>query len=97
MLLEPIHMILNHILNTQKFPCIWAEGIIVPVFKKGDKSDPANYSGITLVRCLGKLFTDILNERFKKAGLRRTMLLQMRNSVLKLTIARLMKFLFYSR
>ena len=65
MLLEPIHMIFNHILNTQKFPSIWAEGIIVPIFKKGEKNDPANYRGITLVSCLGKLFTNILNERLK--------------------------------
>ena len=47
------------------FPSIWAEGIIVPIFKKGDKNDPANYRGITLVSCLGKLFNNILNERLK--------------------------------
>ena len=62
MLLEPIHMIFNHILKTKKIPSIRAEGIIVPIFKKGDNSDPENYRGITLVSCLGKLFTNILNK-----------------------------------
>jgi hypothetical protein len=30
---------------------------------KGDKFDPKNYRPITIVSCLGKLFTAILNER----------------------------------
>ena len=33
---------------------------------KGCKSDPANYRPITLISCLGKLFTSILNERLQK-------------------------------
>jgi hypothetical protein len=33
------------------------------MYKKGDINDPNNDRGITLVRCLGKLFTSILNER----------------------------------
>ena len=59
MLSEPIHMIFNYILNAQKLPSIWVKGIIVPVFKKGDKNDPAYYKGITFVSWLAKLFTNI--------------------------------------
>ena len=38
-------------------------GAIVPIHKKGSKSDPSNYRGITLISCLGKLFLTILNNR----------------------------------
>ena len=45
------------------FPEEWAEGYIIPLHKKGSKSDVENYRGITLLGCLGKLFTRILNNR----------------------------------
>ena len=41
----------------------WALGMIVPIYKDGPKLDPANYRGITLMSCLGKLFLLILNNR----------------------------------
>ena len=34
--------------------------------EKGDKKDCNNYRGITLLSCLGKLFTTVLNERLKQ-------------------------------
>jgi len=55
--------IFNAILDSGYFPDQWREGIIVPLHKKGDKSDVGNYRGITLLSCLSKLFTSILNER----------------------------------
>ena len=53
----------NSILNSGYFPDHWSEGIIVPVHKKGDASNVENYRGITLVSCMSKLFTSILNKR----------------------------------
>ena len=38
----------------------------MPIFKSGDKNLPNNYRGITLLSCLAKLFTRILNGRFAK-------------------------------
>jgi len=51
----------NSILNAGFFPDNWAEGIIIPLHKKGDKNDVNNYRGITLVSCLAKHFTTVLN------------------------------------
>ena len=45
------------------FPQAWSESIIVPVFKKGNVSDPHNFRGISLISCFCKLFTSILNQR----------------------------------
>ena len=46
-------------------PRQWREGLIVNihVFKKGDREDPANYRGITLLSFVGKVFCKILNNR----------------------------------
>ena len=37
-------------------PPQWREGLIVNLFKKGDKEDPGNYRGITLLSVVGKVF-----------------------------------------
>jgi hypothetical protein len=39
---------------------------IVPLFKKGPADDPGNYSGISLVSHIGKLFTSTINTRLMK-------------------------------
>ena len=44
-------------------PRQWREGLIVNLFKKGDKEDPGNYKGITLLSVVGKVFCKILNNR----------------------------------
>ena len=42
----------------------WLIGIIRLVYKnKGKVDDPDNYRAITLISCLGKLFTSIINNR----------------------------------
>ena len=41
----------------------WITAIIAPIWKSGPKMDPSNYRGISLLSCLGKLYTAILNKR----------------------------------
>ena len=41
----------------------WAVSLLVPIYKKGDQSDPSNYRGISLISCIAKLFLCILNKR----------------------------------
>ena len=54
----------NIILDKACIPEVWCKGIILPIYKKkGDINDPDNYRGITILSCLGKLFTSILNKR----------------------------------
>lgn len=64
-LMLPVYTkLFNHILDTGDVPQLWLDGIIVPLYKnKGDPGDPRNYRGLTILSCLGKLFTSILNNR----------------------------------
>ena len=54
----------NKIYNTRHFPDQLTTGVIVPIFKKGDEKNAANYRGITLTSTMGKLFTYALNRGF---------------------------------
>ena len=57
----------NIVLDTGVFPSDWNIGMISPIYKgKGNKQDPKNYRPITLLSCLGKVFTLILNNRLTK-------------------------------
>ena len=56
----------NLIFDTGVIPDEWLTGIVKPIFKnKGDPTQPENYRPITLLRCLGKLFTSILCKRLE--------------------------------
>ena len=44
-------------------PNEWTKGIINPIFKGGDSSNPINYKPITLLSVPCKIYTDILNRR----------------------------------
>jgi hypothetical protein len=43
-----IIIIINSIWNTEHLPEQWKESIIVPIHKKGNKTDCSNYRGISL-------------------------------------------------
>jgi hypothetical protein len=49
MLLSAIHKLINYIWNKEELPHQWKESIIVPIRKKGDKTDCKNYDGISLL------------------------------------------------
>ena len=48
---------------TGYFPNTLCDALIVPIYKKGNTADPGNYRGISLLGCMTKLFTSILNKR----------------------------------
>lgn len=53
----------NNILDNNQIIPDWTVGIITPIFKKGSKTDPNNYRGISLLSCFGKLFMALLHNR----------------------------------
>ena len=56
----------NHVIHSEEYPELWAEGYISPLLKKGHKLNPANYRGLTISSCLGKIFNRIMNNRLMK-------------------------------
>ena len=61
-MLAVIDMLYNWIWKNEYAPKRWREGVVVNLFKAGDKADPGNCRGTTLMSTVGKTFCDILND-----------------------------------
>ena len=48
-----------------EMPEEWKNSIIIPVYKEGEKQRVENYREISLLNACYKLYTEILNEKFK--------------------------------
>ncbi|KAK3534419.1 hypothetical protein QTP86_015229 [Hemibagrus guttatus] len=46
-------------------PLDWATGVVVPLFKKGDRRVCSNYRGITLLSLPGKVYSRVLEKRVR--------------------------------
>lgn len=58
-------LLYNQVLSCGKTPSEWSHAVIIPLFKnKGPRNNCANYRGISLLPCLGKLFTRVMDNRF---------------------------------
>ena len=62
MLLDPLVITFNQALE-HGVPAAWCVGVIHPIFKAGDRKDPGNYRGITVVVILAKLYAMVLEAR----------------------------------
>jgi hypothetical protein len=64
--------IFNSIWLTEEIPQDWRESVLLPFFKKGDKSLCSNYRGISLIDVAGKIFAVLLLNRFQNIRDERT-------------------------
>ncbi|KAI5751635.1 hypothetical protein M8J77_009428 [Diaphorina citri] len=58
-----LQKVIEEIWTTEKLPEDWSTAIIHPIHKKGDKSDPNNYRGISLLSVSYKIFSRALLNR----------------------------------
>jgi len=58
-----LKILYNKILETSEIPTEWHKS--TPIFKKGQKTHPDNYRGITLLNTSKQLFTGILKGRLE--------------------------------
>ena len=65
-IIQLLRKVFNQMLSSGTFPQLWQINILVPLHKKGDKSNPENYRGVALGSCLAKIFCTILNKRLTK-------------------------------
>jgi hypothetical protein len=50
-----IHKLINSVLNKEELPEEWKESIIVPIYKKGDKTIFSNFRGLSLLSTTDKI------------------------------------------
>jgi hypothetical protein len=62
-LYSEIHKLIKLIWNKQELPHQWTESTVVPIHKKGDKTDCTNYQGISLLLTSHKILSNILLSR----------------------------------
>jgi len=55
-----IHKLIISIWNTGELPGEWKEPVILPIYKRGDKTDCSYYRGISPLRTTYKILSSIL-------------------------------------
>lgn len=58
----PLTKLYNLSLKQCKFPSLWKVAHVMPLFKKGDKSDVNNYRPVSLISCVGKSFERVVHK-----------------------------------
>ena len=65
-LLSTLTKLFNRILYTGTIPDVWNLAQITSLYKSGDPSNPANYRGLSITSCMGKLFNGLLQNRLDR-------------------------------
>lgn len=58
--------LINEIAKQETIPKDWTIGMILPIYKKGDKHDCNNYRGITLLSVVSKVYEQIIENKLRK-------------------------------
>ena len=63
---QRIHKLIGRIWEEETLPSEWTEGIICPIYKKGDRMLCSNYRPITLLNVVYKIFTILIHNKLSK-------------------------------
>ena len=67
---EQIYVLIDQVFRISTIPEEWKSNIVVPIFKKGEKTNPNNYRGINLLNTHLKLTTKIISNKLSKRATR---------------------------
>jgi len=56
---------LNYIYRENRIPNEWRNAVITPIFKKGDRREPQNYRGISILNTYYKIYSKIPNMKLQ--------------------------------
>ena len=62
-ILYPLTSLFNLSLKLNSIPFQWKNALVIPIFKKGNRSDTSNYRPISLTSSFSRLFESILMEK----------------------------------
>lgn len=63
-----LHNLLKEIWKSKQVPQDWKNSVVIPIFKKRDKTECTNYRGISLLSVPGKILSRILYNRMAVLG-----------------------------
>ena len=64
-MIQMLEKLFNAIWQKEQTPRDWSRMLVTPIYKKGDRKDPANYRAISLLSIPGKVFSKIILNRMK--------------------------------
>ena len=58
-----LQQLFQYVFDSGVIPSVWRQAIVCPILKdpSSDRRDPMNYRGISLLSCINKLYTSLLN------------------------------------
>jgi hypothetical protein len=62
-MVDALHAVIQQAWTSETLPKSWTEGVLCPVYKKGDKLDCKNYRRVCLLNVTYKVFAKILCDR----------------------------------
>ena len=60
---KPLKVLFIKSLETEEVPVAWREANVVPLFKKGSKSDVGNYRPVSITSVAGRIFEQIIKDK----------------------------------
>jgi hypothetical protein len=63
---QKIYKLICNIWSTETLPTQWNDGIICPIYKKGDRLDCNNYRPIMLLNTTYKIYAILINKRLSE-------------------------------
>ena len=65
-IIYPLTALINKIIDTSTFPCIWKEALVTPLPKPGDPSNPSNYIPISSLPILSKVADKVIAHKIRE-------------------------------